>query len=200
MIDPDTLAWDKMGGLIPAVVQDRRSGEVRMLGYVDRSALQQTVESGLVTFFSRSKQRLWTKGESSGNILRLVDVRVDCDGDTLLMVVDAQGPTCHQGSRSCFGETLPSPHFLDTLEQRVSARAMADPAESYTARLLADGLKRIAQKVGEEAVETALAATAGDRDELISESADLLYHLTVLLTAADVRWSDIGARLSQRQT
>lgn len=199
MIDPDALAWEKMDGLLPAVVQDRASGEVRMVGYVDRAALTKTIETGLVTFFSRSKQRLWTKGESSGNTLRLVDAQADCDGDALLLVVDAVGPTCHLGTRNCFGEVAPM-HFLDTLERRLVERSSADPAESYTARLLGQGIKRIAQKVGEEGVETALAAVAGDREELTSEAADLLYHLTLLLQASDLRWSDVATVLRDRHS
>ncbi|WP_037499884.1 bifunctional phosphoribosyl-AMP cyclohydrolase/phosphoribosyl-ATP diphosphatase HisIE [Sphingomonas jaspsi] len=199
MIDPDTLAWDKMGGLIPVIVQDRSDGAVRMVGYVNRDALAATIDSGFVTFFSRSKQRLWTKGEISGNRLRLVAARADCDGDALLLTVDAEGPTCHLGTPSCFGDIEANPHFLDALADRVRDRASADPSDSYTARLLSQGVKRIAQKVGEEGVETALAATAGDRDELISEAADLIYHLTVLLQAKDIGWDSVAAELEQRK-
>lgn len=199
MIDPDTLAWDKMDGLIPAVVQDRASGEVRMVGYVDRAALVQTLKTGLVTFYSRSKKRLWTKGESSGNFLRLVDAAADCDSDALLLSVDAEGPTCHRGTSSCFGEAH-APHFLDELDARLRERSNADPAESYTARLLAEGVKRIAQKVGEEGVETALAAATGDRAELANETADLLYHLTLLLQASGLSWADVSAVLAKRRS
>lgn len=199
MIDPDTLAWDKMDGMIPVIVQNRVDREVRMMGYMDREALAVTLESGLVTFFSRSKQRLWTKGEESGNRLRLVAARADCDGDALLLTVEAEGPTCHLGTSSCWGDTTPEPHFIDALERRVEERAAADPAESYTARLHSEGIKRIAQKVGEEAVETALAATAGDREELANEAADLVYHLTVLLQASDMRWADVADALGRRR-
>lgn len=199
MIDADKLAWDKMDGLIPAIVQDCVDGEVRMVGYVDRAAWATTIETGFVTFFSRSKQRLWTKGETSGNRLRLVDARADCDGDAILLTVDAQGPTCHLGTSSCFGDSKPQAHFLEALEQRVKDRSAANPDESYTARLRAAGVKRISQKVGEEAIETALAAVSGNRDELISETSDLIYHLTVLLAAEGVSWDDVGRVLSQRR-
>lgn len=199
MIDPDTLDWDKTDGLIPAVVQHRSDGAVRMVGYVNRDALEQTLRTRLVTFYSRSKQRLWTKGESSGNLLLLVDAKIDCDGDALLFIVDAEGPTCHLGSTSCFGDGTTAGHFLDVLERRVTLRASADPAESYTARLKAQGVKRIAQKVGEEAVEASLAAVAGDHGELVNEVGDLIYHLTVLLLATGLRWEDVAAKLADRQ-
>lgn len=199
MIDPDTLAWGKMDGMIPAIIQNRVDGEVRMMGYMNREALAATLESGFVTFFSRSKQRLWTKGEDSGNRLRLVKARADCDGDALLLTVEAEGPTCHLGTSSCWGDMALPPHFLDALEARLAERATADPAQSYTARLLADGVKRIAQKVGEEAVETALAATSGDREELANEAADLVYHLTVLLQASNLGWADVAQALERRR-
>lgn len=200
MIDPDTLDWEKMGGLIPAIIQHRADGQVRMLGYVDRAALEVTLVTGLVTFFSRSKQRQWTKGENSGNHLRLVDASADCDGDSVLFLVDAEGPTCHLGTASCFGEIKPGADFLQELERRLANRILDDPASSYTARLHDEGVKRIAQKVGEEGVETALAAVAGDQAEFISEVSDLVYHLSVLLIAKDARWADVWRELMERQT
>ena len=198
MIDPATLDWEKMGGLMPAIVQDAASGEVRMLGYMNREALDATIASGKVTFFSRSKKRLWVKGETSGNLLHLVDVRTDCDGDAVLVRARPAGPTCHTGTDSCFGESEPT-HFLDSLEARLRTRAAADPSDSYTARLMAEGVKRIAQKVGEEGVESALAAVAGDKAETTSEVADLAYHVTLLLIASGLSWSDVAAELGRRR-
>lgn len=198
MINPETLAWAKMDDLLPAVVQHADTGAVLMLGYMNRDALAATLSGGHVTFFSRSKGRLWTKGETSGNHLRLTDVRVDCDGDALLVTARPIGPTCHLGTSSCFGEDAAVPTVLSRLEAIVAARKDVDPANSYTAQLLASGIKRIAQKVGEEGVETALAAVAGDRAELVSEAADLTYHLTVLLQAAGASWSEVGAELARR--
>ena len=195
MIDPDTLDWAKGDGLIPAIVQDRER-QVRMLGYMNRDALVATLGTGFVTFFSRSKGRLWCKGETSGNRLRLRSIATDCDGDALLVVADADGPTCHTGAASCFvGE---SAFFPAGLERIVADRATADTAESYTARLLADTPHRAAQKVGEEGVEVALAAVAGNRDDLVSEAADLAFHLTILLHRNDLCWADVSDELDRR--
>jgi phosphoribosyl-ATP pyrophosphohydrolase/phosphoribosyl-AMP cyclohydrolase len=196
VIDPDALDWDKVEGMIPAIVQDR-DGLVRMLGYMNREALEATLVTGLVTFFSRSRQALWVKGETSGNRLRLVAITPDCDRDALLITADPEGPTCHLGSTTCFDGA--APHFFPAgLEAIVAERASANPAESYTARLAAGGIKRIAQKVGEEGVEVALAATAGDREELIGEAADLAFHLTLLLNRAGSSWSEVAAELERR--
>lgn len=201
MIDPDTLDWTKMGGLIPAIAQDAWSGEVRMLGYCNRDALEATIRTRLVTFFSRSRGALWVKGETSGNTLDLVDVRADCDGDALLFLVRPRGPTCHLGTASCFGDQgAPGVGFLAALSEILAARAVADPAQSYTARLLGEGVKRIAQKVGEEGVETALAAVAGDRAELESEAADLVYHLTLLLEASGSSLEKVVGELRRRHS
>ena len=201
MIDADKLAWDKMDGLLPAIVQDVASGEVRMLGYMNRPAFEATLASGLVTFFSRSRDQLWQKGETSGNQLELVDIAVDCDGDSLLVTARAVGPTCHLGTSSCFGEQRATgTGRIAALEQMLRARAKSDPADSYTARLLQSGVKRIAQKVGEEGVETALAAVAGDEAELASEAADLVYHLTVLLIARGLDWSAVTDELDRRHS
>lgn len=195
MIDPDRLDWAKQDGLIPAIVQDH-TGLVRMLGYMNRAALEATLASGFMTFFSRSKQRLWVKGESSGNRLRLIDLSADCDRDALLVRAEPDGPTCHTGTRSCFDGA--GPFFPSSLEAIVEARAAADPTSSYTARMTGDGIKRMAQKVGEEGVEVALAAVQGDRDELIGEAADLAFHLTLLLQARGLAWADISAELERR--
>ena len=196
---PDTLDWTKMDGLIPAIVQDAASGEVLMLGYMDRAALGATLADKMVTFHSRSKAALWRKGETSGNILDLVEVRMDCDQDALLVLATPRGPTCHTGTVSCFGaEGPPGVGFIGELERVIQSRAGADPATSYTAKLLAEGPARAAQKVGEEGVETALAGRCGDDAELISEAADLVYHLTVLLKARGLAWGDITAELQTR--
>lgn len=195
-----TIDWDKMDGLIPAIVQHADTGEVRMLGYMNREAFDATKESGRVTFWSRSRGELWEKGATSGDTLELVDMRADCDGDALLVLARPAGPTCHLGTTSCFGDDgAPGVGFLGELAGVISARAAdADAQASYTARLLAKGVKRTAQKVGEEGVETALAATAGDKQETASEAADLLYHLLVLLKAADVPLEDVLAVLRDR--
>lgn len=199
MIDPNSLDWTKMEGLVPAAIQDHRSGQFLMLGYMDREALDQTLATGFVTFFSRSKQRLWTKGESSGHRLRLVTVHADCDGDCLLVLADPEGPTCHKGTRSCFGDTaLPQLAFLPLLEAIQADRISAGSSTSYTARLLSGGVKRIAQKVGEEAVETALAAMDGDTPELTSEAADLFYHLLLLLRSGNSSLAEVAAELERR--
>jgi phosphoribosyl-ATP pyrophosphohydrolase/phosphoribosyl-AMP cyclohydrolase len=193
------LEWDKMGGLIPAVVQDAATLQLLMLGYMNEEALRKTLESGLVTFFSRSKDRLWTKGETSGNHLKLVAVLPDCDGDALLVRAEPVGPTCHLETESCFSAEGPSGvGWLARLAQIVSQRAAANPKDSYTARLLAEGPKRVAQKIGEEGVEVALAGVSGDREECISESADLIYHLTVLMQARGFSWQDVAAKLAER--
>jgi len=180
----DNLAWEKMGGLIPAIVQDSLDGRVLMQGYMNEDALAVTLESGKVTFWSRSQGKLWTKGETSGNTLDLVEVHVDCDRDSLLVSARPEGPTCHLGFDTCYdgeGKVTPELAFLAELERVIADRDNNRPAGSYTTRLLESGVKRIAQKVGEEGVETALAATVGDDEELLNESADLIYHLLVLL-------------------
>ncbi len=201
MIDVGTLDWDKMEGLIPAIVQDAASGEVRMLGYMDRAALEATIADKLVTFHSRSRGGPWRKGETSGNLLDVVDIRKDCDRDALLILATPRGPTCHTGSDSCFGDDgAPGVGFIGTLERVIASRASADPATSYTAKLLAEGPARAAQKVGEEGVETALAGRCGDDAELTSEAADLVYHLTVLLKARGLVWADIVAELKKRHS
>ncbi|AFT75179.1 bifunctional phosphoribosyl-AMP cyclohydrolase/phosphoribosyl-ATP diphosphatase HisIE [Alteromonas macleodii] len=193
------LSWDKMDNLLPAIVQDALSGKVLMQGYMDQDALAKTLETGKVTFFSRSKQRLWTKGETSGNTLDLVSVACDCDQDSLLVLANPNGPTCHTGVESCwFDGNTPAFTFLADLERVLAARKDADPKSSYTASLYNKGIKRIAQKVGEEGVETALAATVHDKEELKNEAADLLYHLTVLLQASDMSLNDALNVLRER--
>lgn len=189
--DIKTLDWEKTGGLIPVVVQDACSGQVLMLGYMNPEALEKTLETKKVTFWSRTKQRLWTKGETSGHWLNLVDIGTDCDSDALLVLVNPEGPTCHRGTKSCFSPVEHKLNFLRELEVLLESRRTADPATSYTASLYARGTKRIAQKVGEEGVETALAATVHDKEELKNEAADLVYHLLVLLADANLELADV---------
>lgn len=196
--DIETLDWDKNAGLIPAVIEDAVSGRVLMLAYMNRESLQKTLETKRVSFFSRSKGRLWTKGETSGSFLNLVDLAADCDKDTLLVTVNAEGPACHLGTTSCFGDLQSRWQFLRDLEVLLASRKGADPATSYTASLYARGTKRIAQKVGEEGVETALAATVHDREELRNEAADLVYHLLVLLQAENLELADVIDILRER--
>lgn len=194
--DPEALAWDKQNGLLPAIVQDVGNRRVLMLGYMDKAALAATLDTGQVTFFSRSKQRLWTKGESSGHYLRLRHIETDCDQDSLLLQAEPCGPTCHLQRSSCFAQAPAD--FLAELDAFIAARARARPEGSYTTQLFESGLRRIAQKVGEEGVETALAAVAQEAGELKNEAADLLYHLIVLLRAADLSLADAVAVLRAR--
>ena len=189
--DIPALDWAKTDGLIPAIVQDATSGQVLMLGCMNEEALAKTLETGKVTFFSRSKGRLWTKGETSNNWLHLVDIATDCDSDALLVLARPDGPTCHRGTVSCFSPLEHKWNFLRSLEVLIEGRRNADPSTSYTAQLFARGTKRIAQTVGEEGVETALAATVKDKEELKNEAADLVYHLLVLLADADLELADV---------
>lgn len=193
------LAWDKMGGLLPAIVQDGASGRVLMLGYMNGDALAATRDSGFATFYSRSRGRLWQKGETSGNRLRVFAIHGDCDSDALLLVAEPAGPTCHLGSVSCFGDdALQGPGWLAELQSVVRSRAQSGDASSYTRQLLDSGHERIAQKIGEEGVEVALAAVAGDPLRCASEVADLLYHLTVMMQAQNFDWSDVVTILRER--
>jgi len=194
----DDLDFAKGGGLVPAVVQHWLTGEVLMLGYMDAEALTTTRASGLVTFHSRSKGRLWTKGESSGNVLRLKSMHVDCDADALLVLAEPAGPTCHRGTSSCFDGARPPLGFLAELDDLVARRAAERPAGSYTTQLFEGGIRRIAQKVGEEGVETALAAVAQSDEELVAEAADLLFHLMVALRARGLALADVAALLADR--
>ncbi|MDW6093201.1 bifunctional phosphoribosyl-AMP cyclohydrolase/phosphoribosyl-ATP diphosphatase HisIE [Vibrio rhizosphaerae] len=195
------IDWNKVEGLIPAIIQDFQSGQVLMMGYMNDSALEKTVLTEQVTFFSRTKQRLWTKGETSGNVLQLKNIALDCDHDTLLVKVDPVGPTCHTGTTSCWDTDQQEESqmvWLHQLEQLLGERKQADPESSYTASLYARGTKRISQKVGEEGVEVALAATSGDKAELVCESADLIYHLLVLLQDQGLSMNDVINKLKER--
>lgn len=199
--DVRALAWEKMGGLLPAIVQDRASGRVLMLGYMNAPALEVSLRTKLATFFSRSKNRLWQKGETSGNHLHIHSVFADCDDDTLLVLADPEGPTCHTGNVSCFGNDVASgPGWLADLGSIVHERAQTGDEASYTRRLLSEGTGRIAQKVGEEGVEVALAAVSRSPNECADELADLLYHVSVLMESLGISWDEIIAVLKARHT
>ncbi len=200
--DVGSLDWSKGGGLLPAIVQHARTGRVLMLGYMNDAALRQTLASGRVVFYSRSRETLWTKGETSGHFLNVVDVSTDCDADALLVLADPVGPTCHKGTESCFADAAPPDAqrlaFLALLENIIANRIADQPDGSYTAQLFAKGPSRIAQKVGEEGVETALAAVTRDDAGLISECADLLFHLLVLLRSRDLDLEQVVEELKAR--
>ncbi len=201
--DVAALAWDKQEGLLPVIVQHATTLQVLMLGYMDRAALDATLASRRVTFFSRSRQRLWLKGESSGNFLDMTGIEVDCDSDTLLVRALPHGPTCHLGTKSCFPDA--PGNFLAELDALIDARVRERPPGSYTTRLLDAGIARIAQKVGEEGVEVALAAVTGapadaGADTLLDESADLVYHLLVLLHARGYNLQQLAVTLAARHT
>ena len=187
--------WKKMGGLFPAVVQNDADGKVLMVGYMDAAALAKTRKTKKVTFFSRSKARLWTKGESSGNFLRLRSIALDCDGDALLIRAVPEGPTCHTGAASCFDSPI---NFLEDLDAVIVDRLKKKPRGSYTTSLLKEGLDRLAQKVGEEAIETVIAAKNNDRDALVGEAADLIFHLMLLLRARGTSLGATAALLRER--
>ena len=194
------LDVSKMGGLVPAIIQDAETEKVLMLGFMNEEAYQKTMDSGRVTFFSRTKKRLWTKGEESGNFLNVVDMKVDCDNDTLLIRVHPMGPVCHQGTDTCWGEKNESSSvmFLKTLQDFICRRYEEMPEGSYTTSLFQSGVNKMAQKVGEEAVETVIEACNGSDERLIYEGADLLYHLIVLLTSKGYRIEDLARELQER--
>lgn len=194
------LDFAKMNGLLPAIIQDFASGKVLMLGFQNEEAFQKTQETGEVHFFSRTKNRLWKKGETSGNVLRVREVLKDCDSDSLLILVDAPAETCHTGSFSCFGESKTADFsFLPDLENLIQSRKTEKPENSYLTSLFETGIDRIAQKVGEEAVETVIAAKNTDKEDFQNESADLLFHLLVLLAEKETRLSEILAVLKARK-
>lgn len=198
LFDPHAIDWAKTGGLVPVIIQDVKSLRVLMLGYMNAEALQKTLETRLVTFYSRTKQRLWQKGETSGHVLLLKNIRIDCDQDTLLIQAEPNGPTCHLGTPTCFGDDVaPSLSVLADLAATIHKRHENPEAGSYTAKLFAEGLPRIAQKVGEEGVEVALAG-ATQAPELANEAADLLYHLLVLLEVSDTGLTEVLTVLKDR--
>lgn len=193
------IDFAKGSGLVPAIIQHSETNQVLMLGYMNEEALNITNKTGLVTFFSRSRNKIWTKGETSGYFLELISMINDCDNDTLLIKVLPKGPVCHNGTISCFDEDkFSNTSFLTKLEEIIKSRKLKDENESYTSKLLNGPLRRIAQKVGEEGVETALASVTETDEKLIGESADLLYHLLVLLQAKGLKLSDVVHELSKR--
>ena len=194
------IDFGKCGGLVPAIIQDATTNKVLMLGYMNQEALDKTKETGLVTFFSRSRQTLWTKGETSGNYLKLVDMKIDCDNDTLLVKANPTGPVCHTGTDTCWGETNESSSltFLAQLQDFIEKRHEEMPEGSYTTSLFRDGLNRMAQKVGEEALELVIEATNGSNERMVYEGADMLYHLIVLLTSKGLRIEDLASELRER--
>ncbi len=203
--DPGELDWDKGGGLLPAIVQHAISGQVLMQAYMNREALQATCTSGHVTFWSRTRQRLWTKGETSGHYLQLRSIAADCDHDCLLILAEPVGPACHLGTPSCFGTDPPRAlaqdlAFLGSLEELLRQRIAERPEGSYTTRLLAEGMLRMAQKVGEEGLELALAAAARDDQAVIDEAADLMYHLVLMINARGRRFTEVVTELQRRHT
>ena len=194
------IDFEKMNGFVPAIIQDNTTRNVLMLGYMNREAYEKTLATGKVTFWSRSRNCLWTKGETSGNFLNLVDIKVDCDNDTLLVRVNPTGPACHLGTDTCWGETNDANPllFLTELQDFINKRHEEMPEGSYTTSLFKDGLNRMAQKVGEEALEAVIEATNGTNDRLIYEASDMFYHLIVLLTSKGLRIEDIAKELKER--
>lgn len=193
------LDFEKMGGLIPAIVQDNNTNKVLMLGFMNEEAYEETKETGKVTFFSRTKNRLWMKGETSGNTLQVVNMMVDCDNDTILIKANPAGPVCHTGADTCFGEkNIEDIMFLKYLQDFIEQRRQEMPEGSYTTSLFLKGVNRMAQKVGEEAVETVIEATNGTEEGFIYEASDLVYHLIVLLTSKGLRLEDLARELKKR--
>ena len=197
------IDFDKMGGLVPAIIQDADTRSVLMLGFMNEEAYNKTLETKKVTFWSRTRQTLWTKGETSGHFLHLVDIKADCDNDTLLVKVHPDGPTCHTGTDTCWGEENRVQQgsallFLQELQDFIERRHEEMPEGSYTTRLFKDGVNKMAQKLGEEALETVIEATNGTNDKLIYEASDMLYHLLVLLTSKGLRIEDIAQELQKR--
>lgn len=195
------LDFNKMNGLVPAIIQDNYTQKVLMLGFMNKEAYEKTLETGKVTFFSRTKNRLWTKGEESGNFLNVVSVKADCDNDTLLIMADPCGPVCHKGTDTCWGEKNEQDvMFLKELQDFIDKRHKEMPEKSYTTSLFKSGVNKMAQKVGEEAVETVIEACNGTDERLIYEGADLLYHLIVLLTSKGYRIEDLARELKERHS
>lgn len=195
------LDFDKMNGLVPAIIQDNYTQKVLMLGFMNEEAYNKTVETGKVTFFSRTKNRLWTKGEESGNFLHVVSIAADCDNDTLLIKANPAGPVCHTGADTCWGEKNEQDiMFLKELQDFIDKRHEEMPEKSYTTSLFKSGANKMAQKVGEEAVETVIEACNGTDERLIYEGADLLYHLIVLLTSKGYRIEDLARELKERHS
>jgi phosphoribosyl-AMP cyclohydrolase / phosphoribosyl-ATP pyrophosphohydrolase len=195
MIKEDELNFEKLGGLIPAVVSDSDTNQVLMVGFMNKDAFARTIETKRVTFFSRTRNVLWMKGETSGNFLNLVDIKKDCDDDSLLVFAKPEGPTCHKGTYSCFGIEKKNTLFIDQLSRLIKERKKNLPANSYTTKLFKEGADRIIQKVGEEAIETVIAAKNRDREEIINETSDLIYHLLVMLAEQEIELDEVVDKL-----
>ncbi|MGK9367754.1 bifunctional phosphoribosyl-AMP cyclohydrolase/phosphoribosyl-ATP diphosphatase HisIE [Melioribacter sp. Ez-97] len=200
MINIDNIDFEKSGGLVPAIVQDKFTGQVLMLGFMNKEALTKTIDTGLVTFYSRSRNRLWTKGETSGNYLKLDSIAADCDNDTLLITAMPEGPTCHLNRYSCFGIDKDNVKFLSYLYELIKERKKKLPENSYTTKLFRSGIDRIIQKVGEESIETVIAAKNKNKKEFIDESSDLIYHLLVLMAELEIGLDEIVDNLIRRHT
>ncbi|NJD21607.1 MAG: bifunctional phosphoribosyl-AMP cyclohydrolase/phosphoribosyl-ATP diphosphatase HisIE [Melioribacter sp.] len=200
MIKAEELNFEKLGGLIPAVVVDFQTSQVLMVGFMNNEAFAKTIETQRVTFFSRTKNALWTKGETSGNFLNLVDIKKDCDNDSLLIFAKPVGPTCHTGDYSCFGVEKSNINFLNRLSALIKERKKKLPENSYTTKLFKEGANRIIQKVGEEAIETVIAAKNRDKNEIVNETADLIYHLLVMLAEQNIELEDVVNKLVERHS
>ena len=196
------IDFDKGGGLVPAIIQDAATLRVLMLGYMNRESYEKTIATGLVTFFSRSRRQIWTKGETSGNLLHVVSISADCDSDTLLVKVHPDGPVCHTGSDTCWNErnTRRRLDYLAQMQELINSRQREMPEGSYTTTLFRDGVSRMAQKVGEEALETAIEAVSGNHERTLYEAADLVYHLIVLLTSQGLTIDDVAEELERRHS
>ncbi|HMQ06216.1 MAG TPA: bifunctional phosphoribosyl-AMP cyclohydrolase/phosphoribosyl-ATP diphosphatase HisIE [Saprospiraceae bacterium] len=202
MIDIESINFNKSAGLVPAIITDANTGSVLMLGYMNKESLQMTLDTGLITFFSRSKNRMWQKGEESGNVLHLKNIKLDCDKDTLLIDADPAGPVCHQGTFTCWGEENNSVNigFLLHLQNIIQERAVNKSNTSYTATLLGSGIQKVAQKVGEEAVEVVIEAMGDKSDRFLDECADLLFHFLILLKSKNQTLQDVVQILQQRHS
>jgi len=200
MIKAEKLNFEKLGGLIPAIVIDESTNQVLMLGFMNKEAFEKTIASKRVTFFSRTKNALWTKGETSGNFLNLVDIKTDCDNDSLLITAKPEGPTCHTGDYSCFGVEKTNINFLNQLSALIKERKINLPEKSYTTKLFKEGANRIIQKVGEEAIETVIAAKNRDKNEIVNETSDLIYHLLVMLAEQNIELEDVVNKLVERHS
>ena len=198
MINAVELNFEKLGGLIPAVVSDSETNQVLMLGFMNKEALAKTVETKRVTFYSRTRNTLWTKGETSGNFLNLIDIKEDCDNDSLLLIAKPDGPTCHKGTYSCFGIDKNNTLFIDQLNKLIKERKENLPENSYTTKLFMEGADRIIQKVGEEAIETVIAAKNRDKEEILNETSDLIYHLLVMLAEQEIGFDEVVNKLISR--
>ncbi len=201
MIEPEKINFEKLNGLVPAIIVDNKSEKVLMLGFMNREALDKTLDTKLITFFSRTKNRLWTKGETSGNYLKLVNIKIDCDFDSLLIYVNPEGEVCHTGKISCFDiDKSDSINFLNYLFDLIKKRKSELPENSYTTKLFKSGENRIIQKVGEEAIETVIAAKNKDKNEIVNEVSDLIFHLFVMLAEKEIEFTDIVKNLEKRHS